>query len=34
MEEYKVNFLKNRLRAFEKECKDLGVKYLIAVVVR
>ena len=31
MEEYKVNFLKNRLRAFEKECKDLGFKYLIAV---
>lgn len=31
MEEYKVNFLKNLLRAFEKECKDLGFKYLIAV---
>lgn len=31
MEEYKVNFLKNRLRAFEEECKDLGFEYLIAV---
>lgn len=31
MEEYKENFLKNLLRAFEKECKDLGFKYLIAV---
>lgn len=29
MEEYKVNFLKNLLRAFEKECKELGFKYLI-----
>lgn len=31
MEEYKKIFLKNLLRAFEKECKDLGFKYLIAV---
>lgn len=31
MEEYKEIFLKNLLRAFEKECKDLGFKYLIAV---
>lgn len=31
MEEYKENYIKKLLKDFQKECKDLGFKYLITV---